>query len=58
MIRRLDAQRLEAVLRAFYQPQLRRPSPLWLRVFSRLTGEPQRPAAQPTSTSSQPREQL
>jgi diadenylate cyclase len=58
MIRRLDAQRLEAVLRAFYQPQLRRPSPLWLRVFSRLTGEPQRPAAPPPSTSSQPREQL
>ncbi len=58
MIRRLDAQRLEAVLRAFYQPQLRRPLPLWLRVFSRLTGEPQRAAAQPAATSNQPREQL
>ena len=58
MIRRLDAQRLEAVLRAFYQPQLRRPAPLWLRVFSRLTGEPQRAAVPPASTSSQSREQL
>ena len=58
MIRRLDAQRLEAVLRAFYQPQLRRPAPLWLRVFSRLTGEPKRAAVPPASTSSQSREQL
>ena len=56
MIRRLDAQRLEAVLRAFYQPQLRRPLPLWLRVFSRLTGEPRRAAVPPTP--SQPGEQL
>jgi diadenylate cyclase len=36
MIRRLDAQRLEAVLRAFYQPQLRGRAPLWMRWFSRL----------------------
>jgi len=58
MIRRLDAQRLEAVLRAFYQPQLRRLSPWWLRVLSRLTGEPPRTAVPPASPSSQSREQL
>lgn len=40
MIRRLDAQRLEAVLRAFYQPQLRGLLPPWLRWISRLSGEP------------------
>ena len=58
MIRRLDAQRLEAVLRAFYQPQLFRPAPWWLRVFSRLTGEPRRAAVPPASTPSQSGEQL
>ena len=40
MIRRLDAQRLEAVLRAFYQPQLRGLLPSWLRWILRLPGEP------------------
>ena len=40
MIRRLDAQRLEAVLRAFYQPQLRGLLPPWLSWISRLSGEP------------------
>jgi len=39
MIRRLDAQRLEAVLRAFYQPQLRGLLPPWLRWILRLPGE-------------------
>src|SRR5512136_2084139 len=52
MIRRLDAQRLEAVLRAFYQPQLRRPGPLWLRIISRLTET--KPSAQPAPPPSTP----
>jgi len=42
MIRRLDAQRLEAVLRAFYQPQLRSPLPAWLRWLARLVPMPNR----------------
>ncbi len=40
MIRRLDAQRLEAVLRAFFQPQLSGSSPRLMRWLARLTGEP------------------
>ncbi len=50
MIRRLDAQRLEAVLRAFYQPQLGRPATLWANWLTRLSGEPR--ARPPTSTAS------
>jgi diadenylate cyclase len=51
MIRRLDAQRLEAVLRAFYQPQLMRAVPFWSRRFVRPGSEAgARPAASPTST--------
>jgi diadenylate cyclase len=42
MIRRLDAQRLDAVLRAFYQPQLRGPFPSWLRWLFRA-----RPSSEP-----------
>ena len=40
MIRRLDAQRLESVLRAFYQPQLSKPVSLWARLIARLSGSP------------------
>jgi diadenylate cyclase len=50
MIRRLDAQRLEAVLRAFYQPQLSRPGSLWRRWLWRLSGEPR--AKQPRAPAS------
>jgi diadenylate cyclase len=38
IIRRLDADRLEGVLRAFYQPQLRRALPLGLAWLRRLLG--------------------
>jgi diadenylate cyclase len=54
MIRRLDAQRLEAVLRAFYQPQLRGPRPFWMRWLRRLAGaeRDERPAASSAPTQS------
>jgi diadenylate cyclase len=56
MIRRLDAQRLEAVLRAFYQPQLSRPATLWARFIARLTKSRgrQRTAPAPTRTGDRP----
>lgn len=47
MIRRLDAQRLEAVLRAFYQPQLRGPLPLWLRWILRAQPAGERKSGEP-----------
>jgi len=50
MIRRLDAQRLEAVLRAFYQPQLSRPGSLWARLLSRLGSEPRKSSSSPAPT--------
>jgi len=55
MIRRLDAQRLESVLRAFYQPQLSRSISLWARLIARLSGSPRsqrtgRAASAPTRT--------
>lgn len=51
MIRRLDAQRLEAVLRAFYQPQLSRGAPFLARWLSRSSGEPRtRPSTTSAST--------
>jgi diadenylate cyclase len=58
MIRRLDAQRLEAVLRAFYQPQLRGPRPFWTRWLRRLTGaerdERPAPSSAPTQSGERP----
>ena len=59
MIRRLDAQRLEAVLRAFYQPQLRGPIPFWARWLRRLTGaqrdeRPGAPSSAPTQSGDRP----
>jgi len=59
MIRRLDAQRLEAVLRAFYQPQLRGPTPFWARWLRRLTGaqrdeRPGVPSSAPTQSGDRP----
>jgi diadenylate cyclase len=47
MIRRLDAQRLEAVLRAFYQPQLRGPLPSWLQWIFRARPAGERKAGEP-----------
>jgi hypothetical protein len=55
MIRRLDTQRLEAVLRAFYQPQLRGPFPAWLRWMFRPR-PPGEPRAERPSASSKPGE--
>jgi len=50
IIRRLDADRLGAVLRAFYQPQLRRTLPLGMMWFrSRLERRRAQPAADPQS---------
>jgi diadenylate cyclase len=59
MIRRLDAPRLEAVLRAFYQPQLRGPMPFWMRWLGRLTGSqrgrrPAAPSSAPTQSGERP----
>src|SRR5512136_308756 len=59
MIRRLDAPRLEAVLRAFYQPQLRGPTPFWARWLRRLTGaqrdeRPGVPSSAPTQSGDRP----
>jgi len=59
MIRRLDAQRLEAVLRAFYQPQLRGALPFWTRWLGRLTGaqrdeRPTAPSSAPTQSGERP----
>ncbi len=57
IIRRLDAERLEGVLRAFYQPQLRRSFPIrWTGLRNRLRRErapaPERTSSQVSQASS------
>jgi diadenylate cyclase len=46
LIRRLDAQRLETVLRAFYQLDRRAVPPRWLRWLRRVLGVRERPRAE------------